>query len=202
MLKYLSGMIIQLLNTFGMTNRNVVIGDYTYYGRNCMFRTPETSDIKIGKFCSIANDVSIIAANHRYDTISTFHFHEIIKDVKYHEARELGSIIIGNDVWIGSKSIILKGVNIGNGAIIGAGSVVTKDVPAYSVVGGVPAKIITYRFNQSQIEKLEQIKWWDWDIDYIKKNIDFFYGGVDEFIYLCEQCGATYGNTVMSQTPD
>jgi virginiamycin A acetyltransferase len=84
------------------------------------------------------------------------------------------SITIGNDVWIGAHAIILSGVTIGNGAVIAAGAIVTKDVPAYTVVGGVPAKVIKVRFNDSSIQELENLKWWDWEYDKILTNKDFF----------------------------
>lgn len=166
---------------------NVTFGDFTYYGRHCTFHAPENSYIKIGKFCSIAEHVFIITSNHRYDTISTFPFQAIIKYLPHQKIRELENIEIGNDVWIGTKSVILKGITIGDGAIIGAGSVVTKNVPPYCIVAGVPAKIITFRFSQNQINKLLKIKWWDWDIEYIKKNIQLFYDNIDDFISFCEK---------------
>lgn len=182
----------KIVNRFINVNKTIIIGnitfgDYTYYGRNCCFHAPENSYIKIGKFCSISESVFIITSNHRYDTISTFPFQEVIKDIPQQKIRELGNIEIGNDVWIGTKSVILKGITIGDGAIIGAGSVVTKNVPPYCIVAGVPAKIITFRFSQNQINKLLKIKWWDWDIEYIKKNIKLFYENIDDFISFCEK---------------
>lgn len=82
-----------------------------------------------------------------------------------------GDIVIGNDVWIGYKAIILAGVKIGDGAIIGTRALVTKDVPAYSIVGGVPAKIIRKRFSEDIINELEILKWWDWPKQKIAQNI-------------------------------
>jgi tetrahydrodipicolinate N-succinyltransferase len=93
-----------------------------------------------------------------------------------------GIIMIGNDVWIGAGALILSGVTIGDGAIVGAGSVVTHDVPPYAVVGGVPAKIIRFRYNKDQIEALLKIAWWNWNIEKIKANMDYFYGEIDAFI--------------------
>ena len=83
-------------------------------------------------------------------------------------------VIIGNDVWIGSHALILGGVKIGDGAVIGAGAVVTKDVPPYAVVGGVPARIIKYRFSQEIIDKLLEIKWWNLPENILKENIKLF----------------------------
>ncbi|MGL9729055.1 virginiamycin A acetyltransferase [Enterococcus sp. DIV0756] len=88
-----------------------------------------------------------------------------------------GDIIIGNDVWIGYEATILSGVTIGDGAIIGAKAVVTKDVPAYSVVGGVPAKKIKHRFDSETIQKLQQLKWWDWPDEKIRQAIPYLKNG-------------------------
>ena len=88
-----------------------------------------------------------------------------------------GDIVIGNDVWIGYEAVILSGVTIGDGAIIGTRAVVTKDVPSYMVVGGVPAKPIRKRFDEETIQKLEEIRWWDWEEERIKKNIQAIQSG-------------------------
>lgn len=88
---------------------------------------------------------------------------------------EILPIEIGNDVWIGANVIILDGVKIGNGAILGAGSVVIRDVPDYAIVGGVPAKVIKYRFDKNQIKFLLQDKWWEKDIKYLCKNFKYFH---------------------------
>lgn len=88
-----------------------------------------------------------------------------------------GDIVIGNDVWIGYEAVILSGVTIGDGAIIGARAVVTKDVPSYTVVGGVPSKPIRKRFDEGTIQKLEEIRWWDWEEERIKKNIQAIQSG-------------------------
>ena len=85
-----------------------------------------------------------------------------------------GSIVIGNDVWIGAQSILVSGIKIGDGAVIAANSVVTKDVPPYAIVGGSPAKVINYRFSEEIISELANLKWWDWDLAKIKKNRSFF----------------------------
>ena len=91
-------------------------------------------------------------------------------------------ITIGNDVWLGRNVIITNGSNIGNGVIAGAGAVITKDVPDYAIVAGVPARILRFRFEPDQIESLNKIKWWDWSDDKIRENYDDFYLPVDEFI--------------------
>jgi serine acetyltransferase len=94
-----------------------------------------------------------------------------------------GDIVIENDVWIGAKSTIMSGVRIHNGAVVAANSNVTKDVPPFAVVGGNPAKIIKYRFNEEQIESLLKIAWWDWDEDKIRINaMPLWSDKIDEFI--------------------
>lgn len=84
-------------------------------------------------------------------------------------------VTIGNDVWIGANVVILQGVHIGDGAIIAAGAVVTKDVDDYAIVGGVPAKLIRYRFSERQIKAFKEIQWWNWNMDKIQENMELFY---------------------------
>lgn len=94
---------------------------------------------------------------------------------------EFEKIGIGNDVWIGANVIILDGIEIGDGAVVAAGSVITKSVPPYAIVGGVPAKIIRYRFEKDKIEKLLILKWWDMDLAYLRKNFTKFHN-IDGFL--------------------
>ena len=161
---------------------NCFIGFGTYFGENVMIKRT-----KIGRFCSIAPDVKVVHTTHPSHFVST-HPSFYLKKIGNSELRLIDrdrwniflmtddnySCVIGNDVWIGQGAIIKGGVTVGDGAIIGMGSVVTKDVPAYSVVAGVPAKIIKYRFSEDVILKLLEIKWWNWDLDLIKERaIDF-----------------------------
>lgn len=149
------------------------IGDYTYGKPKLIFWNNQTC--KIGKFCSIANDTVVMGGGeHRTDWVTTYPFSALHKifgfgsEIKGHP-KSKGHTIIGSDVWIGLGSCILSGVTIGDGAVIGAKSLVSHDVPAYAIVSGVPAKIIKYRFSQSVIKDLLEIKWWDWDLNKISR---------------------------------
>ncbi|WP_037940276.1 CatB-related O-acetyltransferase [Sulfurospirillum arcachonense] len=155
------------------------IGNYTY-GKPKAYGHDNT--IQIGSFCSIADEVKIYSgAEHHYDWVSSYHF-----SVKFN-CKECsttkGNVIIGNDVWIGDGALILSGVTIGDGAVIAARAVVTKDVKPYSIVGGNPAKHIKYRFNETQIQSLLKIKWWNWPIWKIENNFDLILNNdIDKFI--------------------
>ena len=157
------------------------IGRCTYIGQNCTL-----INCKIGRFCSIAENVKVISSTHPTHTyISTSPcFFSVNKQCgisftekncfKENLSIEGYNIIIENDVWIGSNVTIMGGIKIGNGAIIAMGAVVTKDVPPYAIVGGVPAKIIRYRFTQEEIEKLLKIKWWDKQLIELKEKAIYF----------------------------
>lgn len=139
------------------------------------------NQIIIGKFCSIARYVSIQESNHRIDTITSYNIQRnIFKQDVLNDMSSRGAIEIGNDVWIGAQSIILSGVKVGNGAVIGANSTVTRDVPAYAIVGGNPARFIKYRFERRIIEQIENMAWWDWPIEKIIKNGALFTNAITE----------------------
>ena len=152
---------------------------------NVLYHYPVNKDkLKIGKFCSIACGAKFLftSANHAMKSLSTYPFPVFFEEWGL-DAKNIcdawdnkGDIVIGNDVWIGYEAVILSGVTIGDGAIIGARAVVTKDVPSYTVVGGVPAKPIRKRFDEGTIQKLEEIRWWDWEEERIKKNIQAIQG--------------------------
>ena len=137
---------------------NVIIGDNSYVNDYT-----DISSAVIGKFCSIAGCCGIWLNNHPISWISTspvlYTLIGMTSSERYSENKK--PPVIGNDVWIGMHSVILKGIQIGDGAIVAAGSVVTKDIPPYAIVAGVPAKVIKYRFERDIIEKLLQLKWWD-----------------------------------------
>jgi virginiamycin A acetyltransferase len=136
---------------------NVKIESYSYVNRYT-----EIGSAEIGKFCSIASFCSIGVDNHPTDWISTSPLLKgAIKSRSNGFIDQIERPIIGNDVWIGAHSVILKGVHIGDGAIVAAGAVVTKDVPSYAIVGGVPAKVIKFRLEQDTINKLTALEWWN-----------------------------------------
>lgn len=189
-------------NPDDITYRGCKIGKYTYGYEELLEYYPLAESI--GRFCSI-NGTARIWNNHSLDAITTspildypgfydWNFYperqELVKKYGKHkdnhpyensEIRDNKPIVIGNDVWIGANAVILPGVNIGDGAVIAAGAVVTKDVEPYAIVGGVPAKLIRYRFSNDIIKKLLQIKWWNWTEEEIDNNIELFYQP-EEFI--------------------
>ncbi|NVC64580.1 CatB-related O-acetyltransferase [Vibrio sp. 05-20-BW147] len=133
------------------------------------------SNIYIGDFVSIGQNVSIQDSNHRLDRASTtFAARDIYGGSVMDDVTSKGDIIIEEDVWIGSNSVILSGVTIGRGAVIAAGSVVTKNVGKYEIVGGNPAKYIKSRFSDTTIERLESEQWWNWSKEKILSSQKFF----------------------------
>ena len=170
-----------------ITNPNIIVGDFTYYAdfenvhnfrKNVKYHFDFIGDkLVIGKFCMIASGVTFImnGANHLTDAISTYPF--AIFGQEWESAMHgksyptKGDTVIGNDVWIGYNATIMAGVKVGDGAIIAANATVTKDVAPYSIVGGNPAKEIKKRFSEEQIKDLLDIRWWDWDLEKIAKNV-------------------------------
>ncbi|KNY29921.1 CatB-related O-acetyltransferase [Pseudobacteroides cellulosolvens] len=187
-----------------ITNPNIIIGDYTMYNdfvsdpmqfekNNVLYHYPINKDrLIIGKFCSIACGAKFLftSANHTLKSLSTYPFPLFFEEWKLNKEHvksawdNKGDIAIGNDVWIGYEAVILSGVHIGDGAIIGTRAVVTKDIPPYTVVGGIPAKEIKKRFNDETINKLQQIQWWDWSFEKIQQFLPYIMNGeIDKLFF-------------------
>jgi acetyltransferase-like isoleucine patch superfamily enzyme len=150
--------------------------DFSYIASNS-----RVTNSKIGKYCSIGSDAIIGLGRHPSRTFVSSHpiFYSTacqsqISFVTEAIFDEFAPINIGNDVWIGTRAVILDGVTIGDGAIVGAGSVVTKDIPPYAIVTGIPATILRYRFDIAEITFLTELKWWDKDISWLRKNSSKF----------------------------
>ena len=157
-----------------------ILGDYSYISGPGSY----VEDAEIGKFCSIARGVTIGVSNHNHSLVSshTFLFNKAFRIVKDPPIETIKSRpVIGNDVWVGMGSYILRGVTIGDGAVVGANSVVTKDVAPYSIVVGSPARHVKYRFSESVINDLLEIKWWEWSRERIRSDVDLFYR-VEDFV--------------------
>ena len=160
------------------------MGNWSYIGDNCSFFG------SIGRYCSIASNVKVINGRHAFKRpfVSTcplffskktkfgFSFVKEQKFIEFAYADDSGKyhIIVGNDVWIGEGVGIIQGVTIHDGAVVLAQALVTKDVPPYAIVGGVPAKIIGYRYDEETISKLLELKWWDKDEEWIRRNAELF----------------------------
>lgn len=158
----------------------VEVGDYTYGGLRVLTYN-KNNKLQIGRFCSIAQEVMfVLSADHYINHISSYPYKVwIMKEDQ--EGISKGNITVDDDVWIGFRSTILSGVHIGQGAVIAAGAVVTKDVPPYSIVAGVPAKVIKYRFKSDMIEELLKIDYQKLSEKEIKDHIDELYVELNNF---------------------
>ena len=186
-----------------ITDPSIIVGDYTMYNdfvkdpvdfqkNNVLYHYPINHDrLIIGKFCSIACGARFLfnSANHSMASLATYPFPIFFEewDLSVKQITDAwdnkGDIVIGNDVWIGFEAVIMSGVTIGDGAIVGARAVVTKDVPPYTIVGGVPVKEIRKRFSDERISELLNLKWWDWPEEKIQKNICAIQtGNIDELL--------------------
>ena len=180
-----------------ITGPNIEIGDYTIYNdfvqdpcdfekNNVLYHYPINGDkLIIGKFCSIACGAKFLftSGNHALQSLSTYTFPIFFEEWGL-DPKDIcrawdnkGDIVIGSDVWIGYEAVILSGVTIGDGAIIGTRAVVTKDVPPYTIVGGVPARPIRKRFDEKTIAALEALRWWDWDEEKLRRSLPAIQAG-------------------------
>jgi len=149
----------------------IKVGNYTtLWGPNINLN----GRIEIGSFCSLANNVSFFENEHNYKKITTYYIFRNLFGENENERISKGIIKLGCDVWVGSSVIILSGVSVGHGVVIAANSVVISDLPPYSICAGSPAKVIKFRFEDRVINRLLEIKWWEWDIDKIIMNKKIF----------------------------
>lgn len=167
----------EILPVLIQPSNNIQVGKETFHNGN--FEIRGSGKVKIGSFCALGRDIKFITSNHDYNfAVMQYGFYK-----KYFGQKPIHSkpinlefvIEIGHDVWIGDNVSILPNIKIGHGAIVGTGSVVTKDVAPYTIVGGVPAKMIKDRFSETSKALLLASEWWNWDDEKIKSNKDFFF---------------------------
>ena len=163
-------------------------GKYSY-GMPDILSWGEGAKLNIGNFCSIGICGKVyLGGGHRTDWVTTFPFGHINKEIFNNfdgvgHPKTNGDVDIGNDVWIGEHVTIMSGVTIGDGAVIATNSQVVKNVAPYSIVGGNPAKLIKYRFTEEQIQKLLEIKWWNWNDEKINSYLPLLCSSnIDDFI--------------------
>ena len=191
-----------------VSNPNIEVGEWTIYNdfvtdpvgferNNVLYHYPVNRDrLRIGRFCSIACGARFLfnSANHTLKSLSTYPFPIFWGEEWGIDKSEVatawdnrGDIVVGNDVWIGYEAVVMAGVRIGDGAIVASRAVVTRDVPPYAIVGGVPARVIKYRFDPQTVERLLEIKWWEWPAEKIRRALPLIRGGkADELALFAE----------------
>lgn len=177
----------------------VDIGAHTY-GAPRVRWWGEEANLSIGKYCSIAEGVEIyLGGNHRTDWVTTFPFSWFART--WPEARDLvghpgsrGSVVVGNDVWLGAGCVILSGVRIGDGAVVGSRAVVSRDVPPYAIVAGNPAQVVRTRFDDDRVARLLATRWWDWPDERVRSHVALLMAGdVDRFLAAAAPGGTAAG---------
>lgn len=189
---------VYLKNVIG--GAGIEVGDYTIYNdfvndprdfekNNVLYHYPINRDrLVVGKFCSIACGARFLfnSANHTLASLSSYPFPLLFEEWGLEKKNvadawdNKGDIVVGNDVWIGYEAVILAGVRIGDGAVIGSRAIVTRDIPPYTIVGGVPARTIRKRFDDTVIARLLDLRWWDWPEEAVRRNIQAIASGCVE----------------------
>ena len=187
-----------------VSDPNIEVGEWTIYNdfaadpvdferNNVLYHYPVNGDrLVIGKFCSLACGARFLfnSANHTLKSLSTYPFPIFWGEEWGIDKSEVasawdnrGDIVVGNDVWIGYEAVIMAGVRIGDGAVIAARAVVTRDVPPYTIVGGVPAKTIRPRFDDRAAARLLELQWWNWPVEKIRANLPrIMRGEIDKLV--------------------